>query len=112
MGGMSEFISPEELKLMRRASDVVVVDIRRQSDLQSDGTMIQDAIRGDPESIDAWVGSLPIDKPIIVYCSRGGSVSKTVTPALRARGLDARYIQGGITAWKEFGGEVVQVKST
>ena len=77
--------------------------------MEEDGTRIPGSLRGEPESIDAWAGTLPSDKPIIVYCVLGGSVSKTVTPALRARGLDARYLIGGLDAWKASGGEVVSL---
>jgi len=37
---------------------------------------------------------------------RGGSVSNSVLDALRAQGLQARYIEGGLEGWKAAGGEV------
>lgn len=103
---MNDSVTPEELAAMRRANDVIVVDIRRQADLELDGSVIPGAIRGDPEALDSWVASLPMDRSIVVYCVRGGSVSKSVTPRLVARGLDAKYVEGGITAWRDSGGEV------
>jgi rhodanese-related sulfurtransferase len=38
---------------------------------------------------------------------RGGAVSNTVVDALQAKGLQARYIDGGIEGWKAAGGKVV-----
>lgn len=104
---MSDSITPEQLYAMRRSGECILIDTRREPDLQADGTVIPGAIRGNPESLDTWANSLPAHRTIIVYCARGGSISKSVTPALRARGLDAKYVEGGIAAWKNFGGEVV-----
>jgi len=103
---MGDSVTPEELAALRRAGGVLVVDIRRQADLDLDGTVIPGAVRGDPELIDSWAGSLRADQVIVVYCVRGGSVSKSVTPQLVARGLNAKYVEGGITAWRDSGGEV------
>ncbi len=108
---MTDSIIPEQLYAMRRSGDCILIDIRREQDLEADGTVIPGAIRGNPESVDIWAKSLPAHPPIIVYCARGGSVSKSVTPALRARSLDANYIEGGIAAWKDFGGEVVSARA-
>lgn len=105
---MGDSVTPEELAAMRRTGDLLVVDIRRQADLELDGTVIPGAVRGDPESLDLWADSLPKDRTIVVYCVRGGSVSKSVTPQLVARGLNAKYVEGGITAWKDSGGEIVR----
>ena len=43
----------------------------------------------------------------MLYCVRGGSVSNSVLDNLRSKNIDARFIEGGIVAWKEAGGEVV-----
>ncbi|HYL27031.1 MAG TPA: rhodanese-like domain-containing protein [Candidatus Nitrosotalea sp.] len=107
---MSDPITAEQLFAMRRSGEWVLIDIRREADLEADGTMVPGAMRGNPESLDTWAQSLPAQQPVIVYCARGGSVSKSVTAELRARGVDANYVEGGIAAWKDFGGEVIRVK--
>jgi rhodanese-related sulfurtransferase len=38
---------------------------------------------------------------------RGGSVSNAVVDALQAKGLKARFIEGGLEAWKATGGTTV-----
>jgi len=43
----------------------------------------------------------------VLYCVRGGSVSNSVLDNLRAKQINARFIEGGIVAWKEAGGTVV-----
>lgn len=107
---MTDSIKPEQLDAMRRSGDCILIDIRLEQDFAADGTVIPGAIRGNPEDLDTWAKALPTHRPIIVYCARGGSISKSITPTLRARGLDARYIEGGIAAWKHFGGEVIRAK--
>ncbi|MBV9332834.1 MAG: sulfurtransferase [Candidatus Eremiobacteraeota bacterium] len=107
---MSDSITAEQLFAMRRSGDCTLIDIRRETDLQADGTVVPGAMRGNPESLDTWARSLPAHEQVIVYCARGGSVSKSVTAELRARGLDAKYVEGGIAAWKDFGGEVIRRK--
>jgi rhodanese-related sulfurtransferase len=60
----------------------------------------------DPLAIAAWSADLAPDRDIVLYCVRGGSVSNSVVDALLAQGLKARYIEGGLDAWKAAGGAV------
>jgi rhodanese-related sulfurtransferase len=38
---------------------------------------------------------------------RGGSVSNSVVDQLQAKGVKARFIEGGFEAWKSSGGETI-----
>jgi thiosulfate sulfurtransferase len=106
---MSESIEAGDLKqLLATGGGVVVVDIRRAADFEADPVMIPGARRGAPDAVETWAASLPAGAEIVVYCARGGSVSQSVTPQLRALGLQARYVAGGLAAWKENGGSVVE----
>ncbi len=40
-------------------------------------------------------------RDVVIYCARGGSVSNKVLDSLLDKKLQARYIEGGIAAWKE-----------
>ena len=62
------------------------------------------AIWRDPDRVETWVGELSPDRPVAVYCAYGFHVGCNVTRALRARGLDARYVRGGLSAWYAAGG--------
>jgi rhodanese-related sulfurtransferase len=53
-----------------------------------------------------WKYKIDIMK-VIGACAAGGGVSNSVVDALQARGLKARFIDGGIEGWKAAGGEVV-----
>jgi Fe-Mn family superoxide dismutase len=60
-----------------------------------------------PAAIDDWADELPRDKAIVVYCLYGFQVSGEATVELRRRGLQARALTGGITAWRAMAGPTV-----
>ena len=102
---MERTIKPQDLKATLDA--VTLIDVRRKSDLDNDTSKLPGATWHDPEQIETWAAQLPKDKEVILYCVRGGSVSNGVLDNLRGKGISARFIEGGIVAWKEAGGEVV-----
>lgn len=101
---MERRISPDDLKT--QLTTVHLIDVRRKADRDASTDVLPGATWHDPEQIAQWAGELPADKPIVLYCVRGGSVSNSVVDALQARGLDARFIEGGIEGWKAAGGAV------
>jgi rhodanese-related sulfurtransferase len=104
---MKRSATPDELRARLERRDVLVVDVHRQSDYDADSKMIPGAIRRDPDAVEQWSEKLPRDKEIIVYCARGGSVSKEMVDRLEAKGFRARYLEGGIEGWRQAGGETV-----
>jgi rhodanese-related sulfurtransferase len=105
MSNSERTIDPKELmSLMEKGEAVSLIDVRRKEDYSADPQMIPGATWKDPNRVDQWGDDLPRDKNVVVYCVRGGSVSNAVLDQLLARDIKARYIQGGISAWKEKGG--------
>ncbi len=104
---MSRTINPQELKSLLETKDVKVIDVRRKDDYAADNSAIPGATWFDPANIDRWCDTMPTDKELILYCVRGGAVSNSVVDTLQAKGVKARFIEGGISAWKEAGGSVV-----
>jgi rhodanese-related sulfurtransferase len=103
---MEHAVRPADLKeRIDRGTAPPVLDVRRAADFDADTGGIPGALRGDPERLDAWSAALDPAAPVVVYCARGGSVSRGVAEALRARGFDARYLSGGIAAWRDAGFE-------
>ena len=80
--------------------------MRRADDLAREPATIPGASWRDPLAIAAWSADLAPDRDIVLYCVRGGSVSNSAVDALLAQGLKARYIEGGLEAWKAAGGAV------
>ena len=97
-------ITPVELKAQMAASlPPLIVDVRRQPAFAEDSRVIPGAIRRTPETIDDWAGTLEPWRRVVVYCVHGHEVGRDAASALVARGLDARFLEGGIAGWRESG---------
>ena len=83
------------------ATSPVVIDVRRPPAFDADETMVVGAVRRLPDQIESWRGALPTNRSVVVYCVHGHEVSQNAAQALRAGGLEASYLEGGIAAWTE-----------
>jgi rhodanese-related sulfurtransferase len=101
---MQRTITPEDFKAI--ANTAMVLDVRRRTDLETASEAVPGAFWKDPEQIDQWRGALPKNHDVVIYCVRGGGVSNSVVDQLHADGIQARYIEGGIEAYKAAGGKV------
>jgi rhodanese-related sulfurtransferase len=84
----------------------LVFDVRREADYAASNETIPGALWKNPDKIEAWIGALPRTLDVVVYCVRGGAVSNSVVDRLQAEGVKARFIEGGIEAWKAAGGKI------
>lgn len=101
---MADSITGEELKvLMSSDRKPVLFDVRRKADLDAAPKKIESAVRLDPERVDEWIAELPQDKPVVVYCVKGGSISQGIADRLQQSHPDVKFLQGGIKAWEELG---------
>ncbi len=100
---MSDTVTPEELETMlKEKNPPKIVDVRRPSDRASDPSGIPGAEWKDPEKVAEWGNDLGKSE-VVVYCVRGGSVSRTVQEKLREKHVNVRFIEGGLEAWKKSG---------
>ena len=105
---MSDTVTSDELKSMLNEQDPPrVIDVRRKADRQSESSMIPGAIWKDPENVETWSNELR-GQEVVIYCVRGGSVSKSTLEKLHEHDIKARYIEGGFEAWKKSGKSVSQ----
>src|SRR5688572_20331842 len=79
----------------------LVVDVRRQPAFLGAGDMVRGALRRDPAAIDQWRQTLPAGRELVLYCVHGHEVSQNA-----AQALGARFLEGGIEAWREMGGDL------
>ena len=84
----------------------VVLDVRRAGVFQQAETMLPDARWCDPASVQDWAGELPRDRDVVVYCIYGHEVGRSTAMKLRAAGVRAHYLPGGIDAWTKAGRSV------
>lgn len=102
MDGTQGRISPQELhNSIGTAAAPLIVDVRRREDFDADDVQIVGAIRRLPGEVGQWRDEIPVGRRVVVYCVRGHNVSQGVAGALATAGLDAGYLEGGITAWRE-----------
>jgi rhodanese-related sulfurtransferase len=100
---MSRTIDAANLAELLSNRGVALVDVRRAADCAADPQIIPCAERRDPENIESWMKGLPKNQTVVLYCARGGSVSNSVLDRLLSEGIQARYLEGGIEAWKRSG---------
>lgn len=100
---MERSVKPENLSLAGK----YLLDVRRADDRNASSEQLANAQWKDPGQLAVWADELPRDQEIVLYCVRGGGVSNSVVDALQTRGLNARFIEGGIEGWKAAGGPVV-----
>ena len=87
--------------------DALLIDVRRAGVFEKAQTMLPGARWCDPAQVQLWAGELPADRAIVVQCVYGHEVGRSTAAQLRARGLNACYLRGGIDAWVTQGREVV-----
>src|SRR4051794_18700754 len=81
----------------------VVIDVRRKVTFAADNRMLVGAIRRNLDEVQEWRQHLPPGRSVVVYCVHGHEVSQGAASALKASGLDARYLEHGIAGWAEQG---------
>ena len=87
----------------------LVVDVRRAPAFRAATEVVAGALRRDPATVASWAGELPGGRAVVVYCARGHDVSQSAMRELRGRGVDARFLEGGIeSGWKAAGGPLLR----
>jgi rhodanese-related sulfurtransferase len=87
-------------KLFDSGDHFVLLDVRRGPAYQAGTVVIPGATWHDPESVADSAGAIPKTAPVIAYCVHGHEVSQGVARYLQSQGYDARYLEGGIDAWR------------
>ena len=84
----------------------LVIDVRRNERFFESGHTIDGALHRDPSRVMEWQKTLPAVADVVVYCVHGHEVSQGVAEA-----LGARYLEGGIEAWRQMGGDLFRKPS-
>ncbi len=93
-------------------NEAMLIDVRRAAVFEKATTLISQAIWRDPAIVGEWASDLPVGKAVVVYCVYGHEVSQSAAIQLQARGVNARFLVGGIDAWQTAGNAVVAKPST
>jgi thiosulfate sulfurtransferase len=105
-------ISVPELALWRNANyPHTLIDVRRKLRREEDGVEIADGQWFDPALWLEWKDKVAATDPVVIYCAQGHEISQGLSAALRAMGIDSRYLLGGLEAWRSAGHRVEPIKS-
>jgi rhodanese-related sulfurtransferase len=100
-------ISPAALRQSLQSDrPPLLIDVRRDERFLESAYVVRGALRRDPNTVDDWKKVLPEAAGVVVYCVHGHEVSQGV-----AKALGARYLEGGIEAWRETGGDISEKPS-
>lgn len=89
--------------LNAKAQDTVILDVRRMEHITQAKDTIAGAVWRDPAKVGQWSQELAAGKPVVVCCVHGLDIGRSTAMSLRAKGIDASYLVGGIEAWRSAG---------
>ncbi len=92
-----------ELKESLKNRNVSLLDVRRKGDYEASPKRIPGASWFDPESVDTWIDKQNTDHFTVVYCVKGGGVSRSIADQMQQHGIQTAFLKGGIKAWSENG---------
>ena len=80
-----------------------LIDVRRAGVFENAAQMLPTATWRDPAQVADWGATLDPSREVVVYCVYGHEVSRSTALRLRAHGLKARFLRGGIDGWQAAG---------
>lgn len=102
-------ITPSQLsRLIGTPEAPVIVDVRFDDDFEANPTLIPGSFKHSHEAIAALVPQLAGAK-VVVTCKKGLKLSQGSAAMLRALGVTAESLEGGMVAWHAAGQPVVPV---
>ena len=81
----------------------VLLDVRRAGMFDQATSVIPGSSWRDPAQVAHWAAEVPRDREVVVYCIYGHEVGRATAMRLRAHGLNARFLAGGIDGWHKAG---------
>jgi rhodanese-related sulfurtransferase len=99
------------LELQQLFPQPTLIDAREAAAFEREPTVIPGALRRAPDQVAQWSAALEPWRPVVVYCVHGRAISQSVAAALRERGFDARFLEGGIEAWRAGDRDTVPYKA-
>lgn len=85
------------------ASGATLLDVRRAGAYEQASNTIAGASWRDPAQVAQWASEMGAGKDVVVYCVYGHEVGRATALRLRAAGMNARFLRGGIDAWQASG---------
>ena len=100
MAAPNEISCKNLLRLIGLPDSPLVVDICTDDDFAEDSYLIPGSIKHPHSDLDGLIARLA-GRPVIVSCQKGLKLSQGLMSRLRARGVDAQYLSGGMYGWRD-----------
>ena len=109
MGATSTSITSSELiQRIGGPNSPWIFDVRRAAAFAEAVEVIPTAEWRDHAAAGDWAGEVPPGIEAVVYCVHGHQVSQAAAALLRAGGVRARFLEGGIEGHKDAGGTMIR----
>ncbi len=109
MGDSPNSIAPSELIARIGTRDCpAIFDVRRAQVYAEAADLIPTAKWRDHMAAEAWGRDQQWDREVVVYCVHGHNVSELAGGLLRAAGVRARVLDGGIDGYRAAGGPMLR----
>ena len=99
--GVGEEFSVTQADLQGKSSGAALFDVRRAGVFEQAKQVLPGAQWRDPATVAHWSAELPADSEVVVYCVYGHEVGRSTALRLRAQGINARFLKGGIDEWQK-----------
>tara|TARA_R110000787_G_scaffold183457_4_gene295415 strand:- start:528 stop:1154 length:627 start_codon:yes stop_codon:yes gene_type:complete len=100
MAAPNEITVPQLLRLIGTADAPVIVDISIDPDFDDDPFLIPGSFRH-PHTDLAGLKERLAGRPCVVICQKGIKLSQGLVARLRADGMRAEYLSGGMYGWRD-----------
>ena len=103
--GVGEEFSVSQADLLAsqqgKSPSAALFDVRRAGVYEQAGQVLPGAQWRDPATVSQWSAELLPDREVVVYCVYGHEVGRSTALRLRAQGINARFLKGGIDEWQK-----------
>lgn len=99
--GVGEEFSVTQAELQGESSGAALFDVRRAGVFEQARQVLPGAQWRDPATVSQWSAELAAGSEVVVYCVYGHEVGRSTALRLRALGINARFLQGGIDGWQK-----------
>lgn len=104
--GEIKLVTPEEMQSLVEQKDVQLVDVRTPAEYKEGHIQYAQNIDFNSPTFDQDISKLDKQKPVMLYCNKGGQSAKCSEKLLKAGFIKIYDLQGGITQWKFKGMEI------
>lgn len=94
----SKTLTPQEVRDLVSDKAIHLVDVREVHEWNEGH--VPGAIHRPLSELQAWVGDMPKDKPVVLYCLSGGRSGQALSLCKAAGQPVEGHMGGGISAWR------------